>query len=70
MRKERKEKGRRKERESIMRKDQIGRHVCRLTNVKTGRMTKKEKKKERVGKLYVSIVPIVWYASLPFFCTL
>jgi hypothetical protein len=37
--KKRKEKGRRKKRKRIMRKDQIGRHTCRLTY---GNMRKNE----------------------------
>jgi hypothetical protein len=37
LRKKREEKRRRKKRENIMRKDQIGRHVCRLTYVKMRR---------------------------------
>ncbi len=30
-----------------MRKDQIGRHICKSTYVKMGRMNEKEKKRKR-----------------------
>ena len=50
MRKKRKEKGKRKKRESKMRKDQIGRHVCRLTYVKMRRNEWERKEKGRRKK--------------------
>jgi hypothetical protein len=50
MRKKRKEIEGRKKRESKMRKDQMGRHICRLTYVNMGRNERERKEKKKEGE--------------------